>query len=121
MSQVDLLSKVRTKAYNCAHFAGDVWEHETGEDIRPILTGFLAVRRERRITSSLHRDFIRIENPVSPCIVLFRHPEAKVDPHVGVYLRGKVLHLDGKAPIRQEVQVIAEQNQYTSVRYYAPR
>ncbi|QZA70464.1 minor tail protein [Erwinia phage AH03] len=77
--------------YNCAHFACDVFEDETGKDLRGILTGLLKPAAERVASFKDLRRMIKLNEPVSPCIVLYHNPGDV--PHVGVYLRGKVLHI----------------------------
>ena len=112
-----LLSARLRPDYNCAHFVADVWEQETGEDIRPILTGFLTTKDKRTAKPNLIHDLKRIDGPASPCIVLFRR--ARATPHVGIFLRGRVLHLTDKGPIRQLLALA--RIGYSSVRFYAPR
>lgn len=79
------------RSYNCAHFVADVWEAETGEPIREALDGFLAPPRARRVDWSQRRHFTRLEAPRSPCLVLMDRP--KSTPHVGMFLRGRVAHI----------------------------
>ena len=116
-TQAEILSRQLTPAYNCAHLASDVWESETGRDIRPILIGFLAPQSQRRVSSQVREGFERIPAPTSPSIVLFRRRGAT--PHVGVFLRGRVIHLTRTGVVRQPLNVAALG--YTSVRFYAPR
>jgi len=106
-----------TPSYNCAHYVCDVWELEVGQDIRPTMACFLARPGERTAGLSLVRELERLAAPVDPCIVLFRR--AKATPHVGVFIRGRVLHLDKSGPIRQLIAVA--RIGFHSVRYYAPR
>lgn len=113
----DLLAQSLRPLYNCAHFVADAWERETGHDIRPILVGFLAPARERRALPHVAHDMRRIPAPASPCIVLFRR--VKATPHVGLFVRGRVLHLTEQGPIRQLLSVASIG--YSSVRFYAPR
>jgi hypothetical protein len=80
--------------YNCAHFARDVWQRETGQDITETLSGFLLPPGERSVRANLRHKFKRLQTPKSPCIVLM-HRKNSV-PHVGVYLRDKVIHLHEK-------------------------
>ncbi len=78
--------------YDCLKFAADVWQDETGEDLMARLGGALEEGSglEQAFTRAA-RGFKRTEVPVDPCIVLMRRP--KTEPHVGVYIRGRVLHL----------------------------
>lgn len=77
--------------YNCAHFVCDVWEHEAGVRIDEALDCFLKPVKERRARQSLRAAFEKLERPESPCIVLMQRK--KSTPHVGVFLRGRVLHI----------------------------
>lgn len=79
------------KTYNCVHFACDVYREETGNDIHEIFYGLLLSRAERFADFRKLRKMIKHSEPVSPCIVLFQAP--KTEPHVGVFIRGRVLHI----------------------------
>lgn len=112
-----ILDRYLSSEYNCAHYVADVWEHETGQDIRPVLSCFLTHKSERSASLTLVHSMRRIPRPTNPCIVLFRR--VKATPHVGIFLRGRVLHLTDKGPIRQLLDVA--RIGYTSVRFYEPR
>lgn len=76
---------------NCWHMLRDAWLDLTGQD--------LGDRTPERITSAsligrFDTDvpaFTKLDGPDSPCIVLMRSPG--VVPHVGLFLRGKVLQM----------------------------
>lgn len=89
--------------YNCAHFVRDAWELETGEDISEELEGFLLPAKSRYARAALRRIFKKIKKPQSPCIVLMQRPRSV--PHVGIYLRGKVLHLHEKGVERMTPEI----------------
>jgi hypothetical protein len=77
--------------YNCAHFVCEVWRGETGRDIDETLHGVLLPPRARRLRlGDVHRVVEVLERPESPCLVLMRN---KWESHIGVFLRGRVLHL----------------------------
>jgi len=83
--------KYNRETYNCAHFVSDVWENLTGEGISHKLGGLLRPPKTRQASFALRREFKRLEAPESPCIVLMqRHGSA---PHVGIFVRGRVLHI----------------------------
>lgn len=90
--------KYDSQTYNCGHFVRDVWQDLTGRDISGPLTGFLAGPGERRAILTDLRAFERLATPQSPSIVLFQG--FRVAPHVGVYLRGKVLHISKEYGVR---------------------
>ena len=89
--------------YNCAHFAAEVWAAETGENIEGTLTGFLRPESERRASMDLKRQFVLLDRPASPCLVLMRRPRCQ--PHVGVYLRGQILHITKRGVTFQPIDV----------------
>lgn len=79
------------QTYNCAHFVCDVWRSLTGRDIGTELEGFLKPPKERWTDPALRRKFRKLEKPESPCLVVMQRLRSV--PHVGVYVRGKVIHL----------------------------
>ena len=88
----DYFNKVYNKnTYNCAHFVCDVWEDITGDDIRESFRGFLLPFKSRTATFGMRHRFKRLVEPVEPSIVLMSNRTGT--PHVGIYTRGKVLHI----------------------------
>jgi hypothetical protein len=77
-------------SYNCLDLAREVWLGETGEDLGERLRGLFVPVAERKIEARHFRAFERLAAPVSPCLVLMRRPKA--EPHMGVFLRGRVIH-----------------------------
>lgn len=92
MKSVDkfLDRKMDLNYYNCLHLTRDVWLELTGEDLSSRLAGLMGGLDGRRLHRATVRAFRRLTSPVSPCIVLMQLP--RYQPHMGVYLRGKVLH-----------------------------
>jgi hypothetical protein len=82
-------------AYDCLAFAADIWRDATGEDLRGRLDGLFT--RERVPAPRHFRAFERLAAPASPCLVLMRRPRA--EPHLGVFLRGRVAHLTGRGAV----------------------
>lgn len=91
------------KSYNCVHFACEVYKNETGKAIDEIFYGLLLNRAERFADFRALRKMKRHTEPVSPCIVLFQAP--KTEPHVGVYIRGRVLHIQPDGVKFEELSV----------------
>lgn len=93
MSSLDMFLERRydRNEYNCAHFVADVWLHLTDDDISNSLIGFLKPAGLRHASMAIRRSFVRQPKPVNPCIILMqrRHTE----PHVGVFIHGRVLHI----------------------------
>lgn len=103
------------RLYNCAHFVAEAWEHETGQDIRERLIGFLFPPSDRFVPFALRRAFVSLDRPQSPCIVLMRQPRR--EPHVGIWIRGKVFHITESGPQFQPLDVATLG--FLIVRFYA--
>lgn len=83
--------KYNYQTYNCLHFSRDVWLDMTGIDITEKLNGLLGKASDRMISTHTVKSFIRLLNPISPCIVLMQRP--RTSPHMGIYIDGSVLHI----------------------------
>ena len=83
--------KYDRNSYNCAHFVCEVWQSLTGESIAHKLAGLLEAPKDRRASFDLRRQFKRLERPESPCLALMQRRGSA--PHVGLFLRGRVLHI----------------------------
>ena len=112
-----ILDRTRTAAYNCANYAAEVWESEGLGDLRPVLCGFLTKGKVGEASAGAITALRRIPRAIEPCLVIMR--SGKAVPHVGVFIRGRVQHLDVTAPIRQPLEIATIG--YRSVRFYAPR
>jgi hypothetical protein len=77
--------------YDCLHFTREVWLAATGEDIGERLGSLLGRGTGRKLCGGHRRAFQRLTAPEDPCIALMRRPRSS--PHIGVYLRGRVLHI----------------------------
>lgn len=77
--------------YNCAHFTSEVWFALTGVDISTALTGFQRGLGSRYAHKGDLSTLTRLEAPRSPCLALFQ--ANRRNPHIGVFLVGKILHL----------------------------
>lgn len=100
--------------YNCWDLVREVWQDLTGHDIgdrTPHPATPLAMRRR---FDREEREFIRLDAPRSPCITLLRRPRAV--PHVGVYLRGRLLHMSERG-CRYEPMPVASLG-FTSVEFF---
>lgn len=116
MSIDPLFSKRYDKAaYNCAHFLVDAWRHVTGEDLGDRLAGFLRPPAARVVDWGQRHGFAPLDRPRSPCIVAMHRP--RTVPHVGMYYRGRVLHLHERGVEYQPLDVASRG--FTKLRYYA--
>lgn len=84
--------------YNCAHFAAEVWRLETGEELLPLLTPLMDPRAPRvpRELGLMFRSHDGVPGRGVRAIVVMRR--AGSASHVGVFLRGRVLHLHERGP-----------------------
>ena len=108
------LDRQQTDTYNCLDFTREVWLAMTGVDITQRLTGLVGAFASRRTTVSGVRGFTRLPGPVSPCLVVMQR--YKFVPHVGIFLRGRILHLTNKG-VQFQPLVVARQY-FLSVKYY---
>lgn len=93
--------------YNCRHFARDVWQTLTGQDIGNLLNNPLGVKDRIKL----------LKEPVFPCIALYRQPTGEV--HVGVRLRRTTIHLTEKG-VENLAHSLVARGYRKQVRYYAP-
>ena len=101
-------------SYNCAHFVTEVWKELTGEDISSKMDGFLLPPSDRYTRLEKRKAFRRIENPLTPCIVLLQG--RKQTPHVGIFFKRRVLHIT-KRGVQYMPLEIARVG-FKSVRFY---
>lgn len=101
-----LFRKYNRKKYNCAHLVAEVWQELTGRDISRALQGFLRGQGETTAILSELRAFRRLPAPKSPCIALFT--AKRLAPHVGIYIKGKVLHIQRRGVEYQPVEIASE-------------
>lgn len=77
--------------YDCFHFAREVWLDVAGEDLAERMEWHLRAVSERSLTLSSIKRFERLQEPVTPCLVVMQNRDET--PHIGVYWKGRVLHL----------------------------
>jgi len=104
--------KYDAKNYDCLDWVCDVWLDETGEDLRARLEKFLG--HDRKVTPAIRKGFKRLKKPSSPCIVVMTRKG--IDPHIGVFLRGKLGHLHSTGP--EFLPVDLASRGFTSVTFY---
>lgn len=78
-------------SYNCWDLVREAWLDLTGDDIgkRTPIPPTLRAMKERFLNEESH--FMKVDKPVSPCIVLFKR--YRLLPHVGIFFKNKVLHI----------------------------
>jgi hypothetical protein len=79
------------KKYNCAHLVCEAWKDLTGFDLVGVLGGFLSGAKDRKTILSDLRKMQPLDKVTDPCIVLMQ--QGRNAPHIGLYVRGRVLHI----------------------------
>lgn len=105
-------------AYNCLHFARDVWLALTGDDIETRLRALRETFGERRARHTDMAQFERLDAVTDPCLVVFRRATAIGEMHIGVFLRGKVLHLTESGAHHERLDLALQGFNPKAVRYY---
>lgn len=77
--------------YNCFDFAREVWKELTGVDLGAQTPEDISISAFTARALFVANSLEKLDAPVDPCLVLMRR--ARIEPHVGVYYRGRVLHL----------------------------
>lgn len=98
------------KNYHCLHHAAEVWKAVTGEDILDKLAGVL-----NGLSRSHVKAFARLERAQAPCLALMRQRIGGT-LHVGVYLKGRILHITPRGVEFQPACVVGAR--YTDLRFY---
>lgn len=95
--------------YCCEHFLIDAYRHYTGIDIsnKLLTSGFFC--------ASNLRQFVTVTEPTQHTIVLFRD---KGKAHVGLWLDGRVLHLEPHGVVWQSLNIVMQG--FERVAYYEP-
>lgn len=87
--------------FNCFHLAAEVWMDLTSQDLIKLYGD--AIRNgveSKKLSRRLIQGFREIRVVQDPCIVLLQNP--RTSPHIGVYLRGRVLHIREHSGVRFE-------------------
>jgi len=104
--------------YNCLDFAREAWLLVAGDgDVKAKLDALSAGvhAEDGRVILSAVRGFRKLDKPVSPCFVVMQR--SKMQPHIGVFYNGRVLHLKENGVEYQPVQVA--RRYFTKIGYYA--
>lgn len=77
--------------YTCWDFAREVWRELTGQDVGARSPDVFEARQLWAAVIRAEKDFVELAAPETPCLALFKRRGA--EPHIGVYFKGRVLHL----------------------------
>ncbi len=116
MSSIDKFfgRKYNPRSYNCAHFVVDVLRDQANIDIKKYWEVYLTGPSERTATHLSFDCFRRIHEPEDNAVVMMKSPGQA--PHVGVFLRGRVLHIQPRGVEFQLLDVVTKF--YSSHRFY---
>lgn len=94
--------------YNCAHFVRDCYKILFGLDTEELLSGFMLPPKDRKPNHEKFREHLTLlKEPETPCIAITG------DPHVGLYLNGRVLHCTSNGVFYDEPETLGK-----NIRYY---
>lgn len=93
------------ESYNCGHFVVEVYKELTGIDLKNICSAFLSSNLEWYSKELKFRT--RLDKPVSPCLAMIKGNWQI--PHVGIYIDGKILHLNDQGSSLDPLEVFHNQ------------
>jgi hypothetical protein len=102
------------KTYNCFHFVRDVWLELTGVDIGDQVPDDKSMDSYNTQALKVANTLVSLANPEDPCLVLLQR--ARIEPHIGVYYRGRVLHLSRQGAYYAGLDQVSAG--YTKVSFY---
>lgn len=111
LSRRRVAAKPGRPGYDCRHFAREVWLAHTGQDIADALPWLLDGKPTAR-AAGMDR-LTRLPELTDPCLVLFRSTDRN---HVGVFLRGRVLHLTESGVLYERLDLVSVM--YSELRFY---
>lgn len=114
MSIDSFLDRIPSKTYNCLDFTREVWSALTGEDITDRLHRLVGAFADRKLTAQGMKGFTRLETPISPCLVVMQRKG--FDPHLGIFLDRRVLHLHSRGVEFQPL--VVARAYFKTVKYY---
>lgn len=109
-----LQKEFQYKTYNCFSFARDVWKELTGTDLGDQSSDISGSQQYTDRALKVANTLKSLEKPEDPCIVLFMR--SRLEPHIGIYYRGKVLHLSRSGAFHMPLEHVAIG--YTQVTFY---
>lgn len=108
------------RTYNCWDFIRDVWLDHCGVDLGKRTPEPFSKEELKRTFAAQESDvdgklIHRLAEPEDPCIVLLVRPN--VLSHVGVFVRGKLLHLQPRGNVIHQDLAVASLG-FKEVRFY---
>lgn len=100
--------------YNCAHFVVDaaryLFELDYKDEFLPVMTSV----DKRQIVLSSRTSFKRVQRAMDGDVVMLR--AGRQTPHVGLFVRGKILHIQRSGVQLQPLHVV--EVGFSAVRFY---
>lgn len=104
--------------YNCFHFVAEVWQDLCGQDVIKLFgDAVIEGAKSSKLSRRLVKGFSYLDKPEDPCFVMFRNRGQS--PHIGIYLRGRVLHIRYNMGVRHEPLHMAQFG-FTHTRFFKP-
>lgn len=100
--------------YNCFHFVRDVWLELTGNDLGDQTPQSPGVDTYNQKALLVANTLLALAMPEDPSIVLLQRD--RLEPHVGVFYKGRVLHLNRKGAYYMPLSQVTPG--YTTVGFY---
>jgi hypothetical protein len=113
----EFLSRRFTTRYTCWDFVREVWQKMTATDIGDRTPPVFQEMILNAAVELAMPDFEELPAPSDPCIVLFERD--RMEPHIGVYLKRRVLHLRRTGAAFEELRFA--RMGFTRARYFIPR
>jgi hypothetical protein len=100
--------------YNCYDFVREIWLELKGVDLGAQTPEEPGVVSYTNKALQVANNLVRLESPEDPSIVLFQR--ARLEPHIGVYVSGRVLHLNRKGAYYMHLDQVS--TGYPTVTFY---
>lgn len=109
-----LSKSYRTPTYNCFSFAREAWLELTGTDLGDQTPDTHNASEYTLRALQVANTLTRLDCPEDPCLVLLQRK--RLEPHIGVFYQGRVLHLNRSGAYYVPLGQITPG--YPSVSYY---
>lgn len=103
------------KSYNCWDFVREILFREKGVDIGKRTPDQVTLSALKKQIDEHSRLFPKLEKPKNFCIVLFKREKRL--PHIGIFYKGKILHLPERSHARFDPISIAALG-FTTVEFF---
>lgn len=108
----NFLDRIPSRTYKCRDFCREVWLSAFDEDMADRMPLFLT--GSGNITLNELRSLTLLVKPENPCFVLYQRKH--VIPHIGIYVRGGILHLRDDGAAYDSVAYV--ERRFSKVSYY---